>query len=57
MHSLTVSFGVKVEEDHYMVPVDGPDGLLQTLPTELKEVLDNYFEGLNISIIEAEIND
>ena len=55
MFSLTLTAKVKVEEDSHYVPVDGVDGLLQTLPKDIKTVLEDYFEGFEIIIEEAEI--
>ena len=55
MFSLTLTAKVKVEEDSHYVPVDGVDGLLQTLPKDIKTVLEDYFEGFEIIIEEVEI--
>jgi len=55
MFSLTLTAKVKVEEDSHYVPVDGVDGLLQTLPKDVKTVLEDYFEGFEIIIEEVEI--
>tara|TARA_Y100001970_G_scaffold293989_1_gene445429 strand:+ start:8129 stop:8302 length:174 start_codon:yes stop_codon:yes gene_type:complete len=57
MHNFVLVVKVGVEEDHYMFPVDGADGLLQTLPNDVKEVLEDHFEGVDISIVEADIYD
>ena len=57
MHSFILLVKVRVEEDHHIVPVDGVDGLLQTLPDDVKEVLEDHFEGVDISIMKADIND
>jgi len=55
MFSLTLTAKVKVEEDSHYVPVDGVDGLLQTLPKDVKTVLEDYFEGFEIIIEEVDI--
>ena len=55
MFSLSLTAKVKVEEDSYYVPVDGVDGLLQTLPKDIKTVLEDYFEGFEIIIEEVDI--
>ena len=55
MFSLTLTAKVKVEEDSHYVPVDGVDGLLQTLPKDFKTVLEDYFEGFEIIIEEVDI--
>ncbi len=55
MFSLTLTAKVKVEEDSHYVPVDGVDGLLQTLPKDIKTVLEDYFEGFEIIIEEVDI--
>ncbi len=55
MFSLTLTAKVRVEEDSHYVPVDGVDGLLQTLPKDVKTVLEDYFEGFEIIIEEVEI--
>ena len=55
MFNLTLTAKVKVEEDSHYVPVDGVDGLLQTLPKDVKTVLEDYFEGFDIIIEEVEI--
>jgi|TARA_R100001510_G_C7650892_1_gene208442 hypothetical protein len=55
MFNLTLTAKVKVEEDSHYVPVDGVDGLLQTLPKDVKTVLEDYFEGFEIIIEEVEI--
>ena len=55
MFNLTLTGKVKVEEDSYYVPVDGVDGLLQTLPKDIKTVLEDYFEGFEIIIEEVDI--
>ena len=57
MHNFVLVVKVGVEEDHYMFPVDGADGLLQTLPNDVKEVLEDHFEGVDISIVKADIHD
>ena len=54
MFNLTLTAKVKVEEDSHYVPVDGVDGLLQTLPKDVKTVLEDYFEGFEIIIEEVE---
>ena len=55
MFNLTLTAKVKVEEDSHYVPVDGVDGLLQTLPKDIKTVLEDYFEGFEIIIEEVDI--
>ena len=55
MFNLTLTAKVRVEEDRHYVPVDGVDGLLQTLPKDVKTVLEDYFEGFEIIIEEVEI--
>ena len=55
MFNLTLTAKVKVEEDSHYVPVDGVNGLLQTLPKDVKTVLEDYFEGFEIIIEEVEI--
>lgn len=55
MFNLTLTAKVKVEEDSHYVPVDGVDGLLQTLPKDVKTILEDYFEGFEIIIEEVEI--
>ena len=55
MFNLTLTAKVKVEEDSHYVPVDEVDGLLQTLPKDVKTVLEDYFEGFEIIIEEVEI--
>ena len=55
MFSLTLTAKVRVEEDSHYVPVDGVDGLLQTLTKDVKTVLEDYFEGFEIIIEEVEI--
>jgi hypothetical protein len=55
MFSLTLTAKVRVEEDSHYVPVDGVDGLLQTLPKDFKTVLEDYFEDFEITITEVEI--
>tara|TARA_R110002012_G_scaffold1405_2_gene5857 strand:+ start:660 stop:836 length:177 start_codon:yes stop_codon:yes gene_type:complete len=55
MFNLTLTAKVKVEEDSHYVPVDGVDGLLQTLPKDVKTVLEDYFEGFEIIIEEVDI--
>ncbi len=55
MFNLTLTAKVKVEEDSHYVPVDGVDGLLQTLPKDVKTDLEDYFEGFEIIIEEVEI--
>ena len=57
MHNFTLVVKVRVEEDHHIVPVDGAEGLLQTLPDDIKEVLEDHFEGVDISIMKADIHD
>jgi|TARA_Y100000816_G_C25990991_1_gene517662 hypothetical protein len=57
MHNFTLVVKVRVEEDHHIVPVDGAEGLLQTLPDDIKEVLEDHFEGIDISITKADIHD
>ena len=52
MFSLTLTAKVRVEEDSHYVPVDGVDGLLQTLPKDFKTVLEDYFEDFEITIEE-----
>ena len=57
MHSFILLVKVRVEEDHHIVPVDGADGLLHTLPDDVKEVLEDHLEGVDISIVKADIHD